>query len=116
MNSCRGCGAEAMRTSARYDKGELLAEICPSCSPVTFQGEKVTDPSDRRIWESHEVEPHRYYAPDSENVVRAKDELRADIWDEFNRDPDEEGRDRKRRTRRTDPLTIDDTRAADTYD
>jgi len=111
--NCQGCGAETTRTSARYDKGGLVSEVCPACSPETFQGEKVTDPTDRRIWNSHEVEPERYYTPDSENVVRAKDELRQDIWNEFNRDPEQERVEQKRRTRRTEPLTADEIRASE---
>lgn len=109
MSVCRGCGADAVRTSATYNKFmDLITEVCPACEPERFQGVKVTDPSDRKLWSGYEVEPERYYDPDSENVVRARDELRQDIWDEFNRDPDEQAREEKRRTRRTEPMSADE--------
>lgn len=105
MSVCRGCGAEALRTSATFDaKGELAREVCPACEPETFDS-AVTAPSDKKLWDGYAVEPHLYSSPDSEGVVHAKDELRQDIWDEFNRDPDAEARELKRQTRRTEPMT-----------
>lgn len=106
MSICRGCGAKALRTCATYGpKMEFVSEVCTSCKPEQFQGIKVTAPSDKKLWSGFEVEPERYYSRDSENVVRAKDELRQDIWDEFSRDPEEEARQLKRRTRRTEPMS-----------
>lgn len=115
MSVCRGCGAEALRTSARYVGVELLSEVCPSCEPDQFQGVKVTDPTDRRIWAGHEVEPERYYSADDQGVKRAKDELRADTWDLMNVDEDEQRREQKRRMRRTEPMTQNEIAAAEHY-
>jgi hypothetical protein len=94
---------------------ELLSEVCPSCEPDQFQGVKVTDPTDRRIWAGHEVEPERYYSADDQGVKRAKDELRADTWDLMNVDEDEQRREQKRRMRRTEPMTQNEIAAAEHY-
>ena len=115
MSVCRGCGAEALRTSARYSGTELLGEVCPGCAPESFAGVKVTDPSDRRIWAGHEAEPDKYYAADDEGVKRAKDELRQDVWNEWEKDHDELERQKKRRIRRTEPMTPDEIAAAENY-
>ncbi len=115
MSACRGCGAEALRTSARYMGKTLLSEVCPSCAPEKFQSVKVTDPSDRRIWAGHEAEPQKYYDADGEGVKRAKDELRQDIWNEWNGDEDEQMREQKRRTRRTAPMTPEEIARAENY-
>jgi len=113
--NCRGCGAEATRTSARYQGKTLLTEVCPKCDPHHFAGVKVTDPSDRRIWAGTAVEPERYYDADSEGVMRAKDELRQDTWDVMNVDEEETAREQKRRMRRTEPLTASEIQAAEHY-
>ena len=116
MATCRGCGADALRTCARFGPDmQLLKEVCPACKPEVFQGVKVTAPSDKKIWDGYEVEPERYYSRDGENVVRAKDELRQDVWDEFNRDPDEEARAKKRATRRTEPLSATEIENANAW-
>ena len=115
MSLCRGCGAEATRTSARYQGKTLLGEVCPKCDPVRFAGVKVTDPSDRKIWAGTEVEPERYYDADSEGVMRAKDELRQDTWDAMKIDEEEEARELKRKTRRTTPMTPSEIAAAENY-
>lgn len=105
-----------MRTCARYGSDmSLLEEVCPTCKPEVFQGVKVTDASDKKIWDGYMVEPERYSSRDSENVVHAKDELRQDIWNEFNRDPDEEAREAKRRVRRTEPLTTSEIEKANNW-
>jgi hypothetical protein len=115
MSACRGCGKEALRTVARYDGILLLEEVCPSCAPDKFHGVKVTAPTDRRIWAGHEAEPEKYYAADDQGVKRAKDELRQDIWDQWNVDEDELQREQKRRTRRTEPMTREEISAAESY-
>jgi hypothetical protein len=115
MSACRGCGAKALRTSARYIGKTLLSEVCPSCAPEQFAGVKVTDPTDRRIWAGHEAEPDKYYAADDQGVKRAKDELRQDTWDAMNIDEEEQARELKRRTRRTEPMTQDEIAAAEHY-
>lgn len=115
MSLCRGCGAEALRTIARYDGTRLLSEECPSCAPDKFNGVKVTDPTDRRIWAGHEVEPDKYYAADDQGVKRAKDELRQDVWDGLNVDEDEIRRQEKRRMRRTEPMSASEIAAAENY-
>ncbi len=93
----------------------LIEEVCPGCAPERFQGVKVTDPTDRRIWAGHEVEPEKYYSPDNQGVMRAKDELRQDIWNEWEVDEDEQRREQKRRTRRTEPMTDDEIARAKHY-
>ncbi len=116
MAICRGCGADVLRTCARYGPSmELLSEICPQCAPDQFCGVKVTAPSDKKIWDGYEVEPDRYSSPDAENVVHASDELRQDIWDEFNRDPDAEAVQKKRATRRTEPLSASEIERAKSW-
>jgi predicted nucleic acid-binding Zn-ribbon protein len=115
VSACRGCGKEATRTSARYDGVALLSEVCPSCAPEKFQGVKVTDPTDRRIWAGHEAEPDKYYSADDQGVKRAKDELRQDTWDAINVDEEERAREHKRRIRRTEPMTQNEIAAAEHY-
>jgi hypothetical protein len=116
MSICRGCKSETLRTIARYGPDmHLLSEVCPSCAPERFQGVKVTDPTDRRIWAGHEAEPEKYYDPDDQGVKRAKDELRQDIWDQWNVDEDEQLRETKRRMRRTEPMTREEIAAAESY-
>lgn len=116
MSRCRGCKKEALRTVARYGGGmELLSEVCPSCKPEQFQGVKVTDPTDRRIWAGHEAEPDKYYSSDDQGVKRAKDELRQDTWDAMNIDEEEIAREQKRRLRRTEPMTSTEIAEAEHY-
>jgi predicted nucleic acid-binding Zn-ribbon protein len=116
MSICRGCQTETLRTIARYSADmQLLSEVCPSCDPEKFRGVKVTDPTDRRIWAGHEAEPEKYYDADDQGVKRAKDELRQDIWNEWNVDEDEQAREQKRRMRRTTPMTREEIAAAENY-
>jgi predicted nucleic acid-binding Zn-ribbon protein len=93
----------------------LLGEVCPACEPEQFQGVKVTDPTDRRIWAGHEAEPEKYYSADDKGAMRAKDELRQDTWDAMNIDLDERAREEKRRLRRTEPMTQNEIAAAEHY-
>lgn len=106
-----------MRTSASYDiRMEFQSEVCPACAPEKFAGVKVTDPSDRRIWAGHEVNPERYYDADSNGIKRARDEERQDTWDAINiDDEDEVWRIKKRQTRRTTPMTQNEIAAADHF-
>jgi hypothetical protein len=115
MSKCRGCGAEALRTSARYMGKDLLGEVCPTCDPDRFAGVKVTDPTDRKIWAGTDAEPDKYYDADDQGVKRAKDELRQDTWDAMNIDLDESARDQKRKLRRTEPMTQGEIAAAEHY-
>ena len=116
MSVCRGCGADTLRTSSRFDAAmNLLEEVCPACKPERFQGVKVTDPSDKKIWSGYEVEPDRYSSRDSENTVHAKDELLQDIWSELGKDPDQEAIELKRRTRRTEPLSTAEIEKANNW-
>lgn len=116
MAKCRGCGAEALRTLARYDEhGDFIGEDCVACNPALFQ-DKFRDPSDRRMWDSYEVEPERYYPKDANGIARAKDELRQDTLEGLRGvDEDEEWREKKRKTRRTEPLTPDEIKVSENF-
>jgi len=116
MSACRGCGKEARRTVASFDaRGDVLTETCEHCSPAQ---ERFRDPSDRRLWESTEVEPHRYYPKDENGVMRAKDELVQDTYDGLNnngKSDDDEWMIAKRKNRRTQPLTPDEIKASEHF-
>ena len=117
MSICRGCGAEARRTVTVLDsRADLLKETCEHCDP---QHERFRDPSDRRLWESTEVEPHRYYPKDDNGVMRARDELVQDTLDGLNNNgkpqPEDEWMIAKRQNRRTVPLTQEEIRASELF-
>lgn len=115
MAICRGCGAEALRTSATYRNGELVSEVCSSCRPDRF-GEPVTDPSDKRIYVGWEAMPQHYRLtdnPDGGKIAHASDSIIADTVELMNQTDEHIAIEEKRRTRRTEPLTPDEIKAAE---
>jgi len=117
MSACRGCGAQARRTVTVFDsRNEFLKETCEHCDP---DHSRFRDPSDRRLWESTEVEPDRYYPKDENGVMRARDELIQDTYDGLNNNgkpqPEDEWMIEKRKNRRTQPLTPDEIKASERF-
>lgn len=108
---CRGCGARVARTLTTLDaKGRLLREECPSCKPELF-AEPVRDPSDNKIYTGPQVFPH-LYRPNAEGILEAKDELIQDTVSMWDKGPTQQAIDRKRATRRTEPLSATEIEAA----
>jgi hypothetical protein len=95
-------------------RADVLKESCEHCDP---QHERFRDPSDRRLWDSYEVEPDRYYPKDSNGVARAKDELVQDTLDGLNNNgkSDDEWMIAKRKNRRTEPLSPEEIRATENF-
>jgi hypothetical protein len=108
---CASCGSETCRSRSTYDEhGDLSAEFCPTCKPELFEGAFIA-PSDQKIWPGHEAMPN-LYKRGADDVYRAKDELIADTADQWDKGPTEQARDRKRATRRLEPLTQEEIDAA----
>lgn len=110
MATCRGCGAEALRTSATYLNGDFVGEVCSACRPDRF-GEPVTDPSDKKIYTGYDAMPEKYRIEDG--VAHAKDSLLQDTLDLMNRTDEQIAIKQKRRTRRTEPMTPEEIKAAE---
>lgn len=110
MATCRGCGAEALRTSATYLNGDLVGEVCSACRPDRF-GEPVTDPSDKKIYTGYDAMPEKYRIENG--VAHAKDSLLQDTLDLMNRTDEQIAVEEKRRTRRTEPMTPEEIKAAE---
>lgn len=116
MAVCRGCGAGVLRTLSRYDGHmNLLGEVCIVCSPGSF--EVYRDPSDKKVYLGTAARPQSYktYRINGEDVLFAKDELIADTEDAWSGAEQDRKLDQIRRTKRRDPLTPDEIRAAENW-
>lgn len=58
MAICSNCKAEGPRVRSRWTEDGQLPDECPNCAPSSF--EKVTDPSDKKIWMGFEAHPNEY--------------------------------------------------------
>jgi hypothetical protein len=102
-----------------YDERQrFLREYCVLCAPEKFADQPVTVPTDKKVYIGPDALPHMYYHG-LDGQLRAKDELLQDTVDILRKDPDEEAMrrtiEKKRRTRRTKPLTEAEIRAADRW-
>lgn len=105
MAVCQGCGAHSMRTRSVYDERmTLLREECVECSPKSFE---YHDPSDGKVWTGIAAHPEQYkqYTIDGETKYFASDETRQDLINTWSTDDDDRAMERKRRIRRTEPMT-----------
>ena len=113
MAVCGNCGSESARVRSRWgEKGVQLADECPSCAPAQF--EKFTAPSDKKIWMGYEAHPNEYVQSadggfDRKPEYRAEQEQRLTQETEDERIARERAEANKRATRRTDPMTPDET-------
>lgn len=112
MAKCGSCGADSTRLRVVFDvRNNPVLEECQACAPEHF-AEPFAAPSDRRVHEGIDVYPN-LYKQGADGVYRAKDELIQDTVDQWEVNGDEEEKkDRKRRTRRTDPMTPDEIKNA----
>lgn len=114
MATCQ-CGAETSRlTVVLRDKGR--EEFCPRCRPEAF--ERWQDPSNKHGGFRWQYEPQKYIKrnmPDGSVFYEATDERNADLEAQLMApNLDEEARkqqaiEAKRASRRTTPLTADET-------
>jgi hypothetical protein len=109
--ACANCGSETSRSRSTFEpSGELKQEVCPHCSPESFDG-VIHMPTDLKLWPGPAAMPN-LYKRGKDDVYRAKDELISDTVAGWDRGPEEERKERKRALRRTEPLTSDELRAA----
>lgn len=108
MAICGNCGTETSRLRTTiYEDG--TRDECPNCSPQTF--EKVTAPSDKKIWIGPEYAPNDYEKRyDSEGVYyMPKPEVTAEREAKIFKDSESDGKyaaaiETKRKHRRTQPM------------
>jgi hypothetical protein len=93
------CGAEESRTRTTFS-GAVSFTVCPKCRPDDFVDK--TPPMDK-LWRHEDAFPHLYKRVG--DVLYAKEELTADTVDNMSGSPTEEAIERKRRNRRTTPLS-----------
>jgi hypothetical protein len=107
MAICSNCGAEGPRVRSRWNDKEQLPDICPSCSPSSF--EKFTAPSEKKIWMGYEAHPNEYVKAEDGGFDR-KPEYRVEQEEKLTQETAEErdarikAEDNKRKTRRTLPM------------
>src|SRR5689334_9206568 len=107
---CSNCGVEVNRSRLIWDKDGNQREECPHCAPQNF--EKVTDPSDKKIWMGFEVHPNEYEKKyDKDGLIyERKPEYRAEQERQLSESTEEErlaqerAVEKKRKERRTAPL------------
>lgn len=120
MALCGNCGQQTMRLRQEFDSrtGGLVREYCVQCKPEEFADQAVTDPSDKKVYIGPDALPHMYRMG-QDGILHAKDELLQDSLDILNADPDKDAREKaiakKRATRRTEPLTPAEIRAAERW-
>jgi hypothetical protein len=117
MALCGNCGAEGARMRSRWVEGVQLADECPQCAPQSF--DKVTDPSDKKIWIGPEYAPNDYEKKyDAQGVYyEPKPEITAEREAKVFEDSDEKERyeaalAKKRQERRTRPMTASELHQA----
>lgn len=111
MAVCGGCGAETKRFRTKFNpQGDVTGEECDKCTPNTFDPQWLH----ARGALAYEAYPDKYDKidmPDGRTCYRAKDEWAQDTADKFKaadkreRKKYEEALEKKRRERRTTPLT-----------
>lgn len=86
--------------------------ICKTCRPSEFSAGDVTvTPSHKKLYRHEDAFPEMYKQK-ADGTLIAKEELTQDTVNNFRVDPDKEAKERKRRNRRTSPLTEDELRAS----
>ncbi len=111
MSICGHCGAESTRIKTHFCEDGSRYDECPQCNPSDF--EKVTDPSDKKIWMGYEAHPNEYEKQyDKDGVIyMRKPEYRAEQEQRLMEQTEEEleaqklAVAKKRATRRTTPMT-----------
>lgn len=119
MAVCSTCGHASTRVRSRWnEKGARLPDECHYCQPQNF--EKVTDPSDKKIWMGFEAHPNEYekrYDGDGVFYIR-KPEYRAEQEQKLGTATEDEAAAekraiaKKRKERRTEPMNESETLAA----
>lgn len=115
MAICGNCGAEGPRVRSRWLGGVMLPDECPTCAPQSF--EKVTMPSEQKIWMGYEAHPNEYVHSEDGGYDR-KPEYRAEQEAKLGQPAadDVEAQERafaqKRAERRTRPMDASETLAA----
>jgi hypothetical protein len=114
-SACGNCKQQTTRKRSTFDdRGTVVVEICPQCSPDDFRDSPFRDPSDAKIYSGPQAMPN-LYKRDREGVYHAKDELIADtaaLWDEG---PTARALRLKRQSRRTEPLTAHERAQSDNW-
>lgn len=115
MATCGNCGAEGTRVRSRWEGANQLPDECPACAPQSF--EKLSDPSDKKIWIGPEYDPNAYekrydvdgvyYVPKPEHTHELEQKMCGvnSVAAQEERAAIAEAEARKRATRRTKPLT-----------
>lgn len=113
MAKCGGCGnvtARVRRTMT--DNGRLLPEdrqqeVCPKCAPEEFM-EQAFNPFDRVVL-GPEADP-KEYRKNKDGAFEMKDEALQDLASKWDKGPSFEAMEKKRRTRRTAPMSEEELR------
>jgi hypothetical protein len=114
MSICSNCKSEGTRIRTIFGE-DGTREECPHCSPGSF--DKVTDPSDKKIWMGYEAHPNEYVRGadggfDRKPEYRAEQEARLMQETEEERTLREAAEAKKRRERRTAPMDAAELAAA----
>lgn len=68
MAICETCKSESVRIRTRWSESGDRTDECPQCAPGSF--EKVTDPSDKKIWMGYEAHQNEYVKTyDSDGLI-----------------------------------------------
>lgn len=118
MAICGGCGADRTRTRTIFNaNGTVRKEECQSCAPGSFDPQWL-HAKGATAWEAYPTKYEKFTLPDGRTGYRAKEEWRQDSEDKIRAayeradDPDKEAVEKKRKTRRTTPMTPDEIAAA----
>lgn len=106
MSIC-SCGVEGTRIRTIWAEDGTKREECPHCAPGSF--DKVTDPSDKKIWMGFEVHPNEYVKAedggfDRKPEYRAEQEQKLREATEDEKAAQERAIAKKRAERRTRPM------------
>lgn len=118
MSICGNCGVESTRIKTHFCEDGSQYDECPQCNHSAF--EKMTDPSDKKIWMGYEAHPNEYEKQyDKDGLIfmrkpeyRAEQEQRLMQQTEEERERQARAIAKKRATRRTEPMTESETLAA----
>lgn len=111
MAVCGNCGATGPRVRTLINQAGMRDE-CPACAPQSF--EKLSNPSDKKIWMGYEAHPNEYVKSIDGGFDR-KPEYRAEQEAQLAQGPTDEieaqrlAEERKRAERRTRPMDATET-------
>lgn len=117
MAKCGGCGADTSRVRRTMTaNGNLLPveqqkEICPNCVPEDFAD--TFNPFDRLV-SGPEANPEQYKKK-ADGTFEMKDEALEDLRSKWDKGPSAEAIERKRKTRRTTPMSQGEIQAAEQW-